>query len=80
MNFQELLDKAKNIEQVVLTTFKDKGCSVIGGSISISGIVFSEQIHQSEVLNQRYFQLVKDMLIDNGISRDIITINYGQID
>ena len=78
--FKDLLLKAKNIERYTLITYEDKGCSVLGAKILIDDLLFVEQIHQSDYINQNYFRLVKQMLLDSGIENERIKIDFGQMD
>jgi hypothetical protein len=77
---KDLLLKAKNIERYVIITTEDKGCSVLGAKILLDDLLFVNQIHQSDCINQKYFKLVKQMLIDNGIDESRIKVDYGVID
>lgn len=77
---KDLLLKAKNIERYVIITYEDKGCSVLGAKILVDDLLFVDQIHQSDYINQNYFRIVKDMLIDNGIDESRIKVDYGVID
>jgi hypothetical protein len=80
MNLLELKIKAEKMSREIRTEYGDHGSCILGYKLLVDGVQFISQPAQGSSTCEVVYSAVKKMLLENGVSQDRISIDYGRMD
>lgn len=80
MDLTDLRERAEEISEKIKGDMGDMGSCVLGFNLRVDGEVFIPQPVQGSSTCSVIYIAIEDMLIENGIDKERITIDHGVMD